>query len=87
MTITAYLGGEAMPSYQGEGRIYLDDEGVGIRYSTNIPKGVHAHILIDENSFERLALCMMALNSEAAMNAFGAALQVGRAQARKMFGY
>ena len=44
-------------------------------------------ILIDENSFERLALCMMALNSEAAMNAFGAALQVGRAQARKMFGY
>jgi hypothetical protein len=58
-------------------------DGVRIEFSTPIPKDATGYIVIQPDSFERLALCMMKINPDAAMKAFGVALQVGISTAEK----
>jgi hypothetical protein len=80
MTVLSFLGADGVTngrgadiglnydSYNGRG------DGVKISFPAPIPKDAWGHIVINADSFKRLALAMMASNREAAIKAFGAAL-------------
>jgi hypothetical protein len=61
-------------------------DGVRIEFSTPIPKDASGYIVIQSDSFERLAFAMMAINPNAAIKAFGAALHTDIADVLKAFG-
>jgi hypothetical protein len=89
MTIKACLGSLVTQNQiEGEGRIALDPfkEGVVIWHPISIPPNAGGHILIQSDSFERLAFCMMATNPNAATKAFGSALHADREDVLKPFG-
>lgn len=81
MTVTAYLGSPPVGSQQGKGHITVGDtvnEGtVLIGYPTSIPRDASGFLVIEPDSFAQLARCMMQANPDAAIKAFGAALQAG----------
>jgi hypothetical protein len=61
-------------------------DGVRIEFSTPIPKDASGYIVIQPDSFERLAFAMMAIKEDAAIKAFGAALHADTADVLKAFG-
>jgi hypothetical protein len=90
MTVLAFLGGHG--SSQTNGGISMNridrrgGDGVAINFPTPIPKDATGYIVIKPDSFDRLALCMMAVDREAAIKAFGTALQTDDKENLKAFG-
>jgi hypothetical protein len=90
MTVLAFLG--RYGSNQANGWITMNQidrtggDGVAIDFPTPIPKDASGYVLVKSDSFDRLALCMMAVDRKAAIKAFCAALQTDPEEARKAFG-
>ncbi|TMJ90947.1 MAG: hypothetical protein E6G76_04655 [Alphaproteobacteria bacterium] len=92
MTVTAFLGeydnSKGREGGIGIGQNWFDGRGDGVKinFPAGIPRNASGHIIIAADSFERLALAMMASDREAAIKAFGAALQTDCKEALKAFG-
>jgi hypothetical protein len=91
MTARAYLGrydsSGGRRAYIGIGHDAYDGHGDGVRVGFSLPpKDAPAHVVIEADSFERLAMAMMASHSKAAIKAFGAALHADEDDVFKMFG-
>jgi hypothetical protein len=91
MTVLSYLGEWGSSAKEGGIGIGHDNydgrgDGVQINFPVPIPKSARGHIIITEDSFERLAFAMIASHREVAIKAFGSALQADEEEVLKMFG-
>jgi hypothetical protein len=92
MTVRSYVGeygsSKARGGWIGLSNPAFDRGGGGVKvsFSLPIPKDASAHVVIQEDSFEQLALAMIASGREAAIKAFGAALHTDRDDALRAFG-